>query len=150
MNPRKIFAFVGGAVLLAAAWRAWGWQGVALAVGGIVMYLLLHFNRMMQTFKRASERPLGHVGSAVMLNAKLKPGVNLLHVIAMTKALGVQLSKPGEQPEVFRWTDGTNSHVTCEFVNGKLAKWELWRPGEADTPEPGALPPATPDETAPR
>ncbi|MGA0572991.1 glycerate kinase [Variovorax sp. VNK109] len=131
MNLRKVSALVGGIVLLAAAWRAWGWQGVALAIGGIIMYLLLHFNRMMQAFKRASERPLGHVGSAVMLNARLKPGVNLLHVIAMTKALGVQLSKPDEQPEVFRWTDGTNSHVTCEFVNGKLAKWELWRPGEA-------------------
>ncbi len=132
MNLRKVFALVGGAVLVAAAWSAWGWAGVALAGGGIVMYLLLHFNRMMQTFKRASERPLGYVGSAVMLNAKLKPGVNLLHVIAMTKALGVQISKPEEQPEVFRWTDGTQSHVTCEFVNGKLEKWELWRPAQEE------------------
>ena len=50
---------------------------------------------------------MGYVGSAVMLNAKLKPGVNLLHVMAMTGALGEQLSPKDEQPEIYRWTDGS-------------------------------------------
>ena len=27
-----------------------------------------------------------------------------------------------------RWTDGSTSTVTCEFVRGKLVKWELFRP----------------------
>ena len=54
--------------------------------------------------------------------------MNLLHVVAMTRALGELLSPKDEQPEVYRWTDGSGSHVTCEFADGKLVKWELVRP----------------------
>ena len=80
--------------------------------------------------KRAADRPKGYVGSAVMLNAKLKPGVNLLHVIAMTEALGEQISADGRRSRrSFRWTDGTQSHVTCEFRHGKLVKWDAVPPG---------------------
>jgi hypothetical protein len=105
------------------------------------MWLLLHFTRMMQVLKRATNRPIGYVDSAVMLNAKLKPGVTLLHVVAMTKALGELKSVKNEQPELFKWTDGTESHVTCEFKGGKLVKWELVRPVEptaqpVESPEP--------------
>jgi hypothetical protein len=132
MNLQKIFVPVLGVVIVAAGWRAYGWAGVALASGGILMWVLLHFNRTLQVLKRAADRPVGYVGSAVMLNAKLKPGVNLLHVIAMTKALGELVSARDEQPEIWRWTDDTASHVTCEFVNGKLVKWTLWRPPAAD------------------
>ena len=64
--------------------------------------------------KRAADRPIGYVGSAVMLNAKLKPGVNLCTWSAMTRALGEQLSPKDEQPEIYRWTDGSASHVTCD------------------------------------
>jgi hypothetical protein len=70
------------------------------------------------------------VDSAVMLNAKLQKGRTLMHVIAMTKALGELLSVKDVQPEVFRWTDGTQSHVTATFVDGKLQSWELFRPAE--------------------
>ena len=63
-----------------------------------------------------------------MLNAKLKPGMTLLHVIAMTRALGVQQSPKDEQPEVFVWTDGSLSNVSCTFVGGKLSHHELFRP----------------------
>jgi hypothetical protein len=75
-----------------------------------------------------------------MLNAKLKPGVNMLHVLALTQALGERLSAEGEQPEIFRWTDGGASSVTAEFANGKLVKWTLVRPAEppGDAPAPGA------------
>ena len=44
-----------------------------------------------------------------------------LHVVALTRALGEQLSPKEEQPELFRWTDAAASHVTCEFRNGKLS-----------------------------
>jgi hypothetical protein len=104
---------------------------VAVVAGALVMWLLLHFTRMMTVLKRAADRPIGHVSSAVMLNAKLKKGVNLMHVIAMTRALGEQLSPKDEQPEFFRWTDGGGSHVTCEFRDGKLTAWELVRPEPA-------------------
>jgi hypothetical protein len=49
------------------------------------MWLLLHFTRLMTIVRRASNQPIGYVGSAVMLNAKLKPKVSLMHVIAMTR-----------------------------------------------------------------
>ncbi len=128
MNLQKIFAPILGVVLVAAAWRAYGWPGVALVTSGLIMWLLLHFTRLTRVLGKTSARPVGYVGSAVMLNAKLKPGFNLLHVIAMTEALGERLSPEGEEPEIFRWTDGGASSVTCEFVKGKLARWTLFRP----------------------
>ena len=131
MNFQRILVPVAGAALVAFAWRAYGWQGVALVLGGIVMWVMLHFTRMTQLLKRAADQPVGYVGSAVMLNAKLRPNLTLLHVIGLTRALGEQLSPKDEQPEVYRWTDGTDSHVTCEFVQGKLVKWTLERPAAA-------------------
>jgi len=132
MNFQKIFLPIVGAAMVAVAWQAYGWQGAALAGGALVMFLLLHFNRMMHVLKKAAERPKGYVASAVMLNAKLKPGVNLLHVMAMTQSIGEQLSEDGAPTEIFRWTDGSQSSVTCEFTRGKLAKWTLERPPEAE------------------
>ncbi|MCJ0765443.1 glycerate kinase [Variovorax terrae] len=128
MNFQKIIVPVVGVVLVAVAYRAYGWGGVAIVAGAAVMWMLLHFTRMMQVLRRAANRPVGYVDSAVMLNAKLKPGMTLLHVVAMTRALGEGRSPKDEQPELFRWTDGSESHVTCEFLNGKLVKWELVRP----------------------
>ena len=128
MNLQKIITPVLGVILVAAAWRAYGWGGVAIVATGIVMWVLLHFTRLTQVLKRTANQPVGYVGSAVMLNAKLKPGVNLLHVLAITRSLGERLSAEGEQPEIYRWTDGGASSVTGEFVNGKLVKWTLVRP----------------------
>ena len=131
MNWRKIFIPIGIIVLVFSAYRAYGPQGILTVSGGLVMWGLLHFTRLMNVMGKAAKRPIGHVGSAVMLNAKLKPGVNLMHVVAMTRSLGQPLFAEGEQPEVYRWTDGSRSHVTCEFVNGRLARWELVRPAPA-------------------
>ena len=102
--------------------------------GGLVMWGLLHYTRLMNVMQKARHNPIGYVASAVMLNAKLKPGVNLMHVMAMTRALGEQLSAEGQEPEVYRWTDGTKSHVTCKFFNGRLASWELVRPAPGEEP----------------
>jgi hypothetical protein len=139
MNLQKIVLPILGVVIVAVAYRGYGWAGVALAASGIVMWMLLHFTRMMKVMQRASKRPVGYCDSAVMLNAKLRPGVNLLHVMAMTRALGEQVSPKEQQPELYRWTDGSGSHVTCEFRNGKLVKWELFRP---EAPAEEAQPPA--------
>ena len=128
MNFQKIVLPVLGVVIVAVAWRGYGWPGVAMAATGIVMWMLLHFTRMMKVLQRASKRPVGYCDSAVMLNAKLRPGVNLMHVLAMTRALGEQITPKEQQPEVYRWTDGSASTVTCEFAHGKLVKWELFRP----------------------
>ena len=128
MNLQKIITPILGVILIAAAWRAYGWGGVAIAATGVVMWVLLQFTRLTQVLKRTANQPIGYVGSAVMLNAKLKPGVNLLHVLAVTRSLGERLSAEGSQPEIYRWTDGSASSVTAEFANGKLVKWTLLRP----------------------
>lgn len=128
MNFQKLLVPVGAIVLLGLAWRSGGWGGVALAGGAIVMFLLLHFHRAMQVLKRAAERPIGYVASAVMLNAKLRKGVTLMHVIAMTRALGEQRSPKDEQPELYRWTDTGGSYVDAVFSGGKLQSWTLTRP----------------------
>ena len=134
MNFQKILIPVAGVAAVALAYRQYGWLGVAAVATGLVMWVLLHFTRMMTVLKRAANRPIGYVGSAVMLNAKLKPGATLMHVIAMTRALGQLQSAKDVQPEIFRWTDGTQSHVTCTFVGGKLAHHELFRPVENELP----------------
>ena len=128
MNLRNIFVPAGVIGLVLVGYASAGWPGVAAVVGGLVMWALLHFTRIMNVMKKAANRPMGYVGSAVMLNARLKPGVNLMHVMAMTQSLGERLSAENAQPEVYRWTDGTQSHVTCEFANGRLQKWTLERP----------------------
>ncbi|MES2484025.1 MAG: glycerate kinase [Pseudomonadota bacterium] len=137
---KKIVFPLAGLAIAYLAWRAYGLPGLAAAGGGIVMWLMLHFTRTMHVLKQAADRPIGHVGSAVMLNAKLKPGVNLLHVMAITRSLGDQQSPPDAQPEVFRWTDTGGSSVTCEFEGGRLVRWRLARPvtEEAAPAEPGA------------
>ena len=134
MNFQKILIPAAGIAAVALAYRQYGWLGVAAVATGLVMWLLLHFTRLMTVLKRAADRPIGYVGSAVMLNAKLKPGMSLMHVIAMTRALGQLQSEKDAQPEVFRWTDATDSHVTCTFVAGKLAHHALFRPAESELP----------------
>jgi hypothetical protein len=128
MNLQKILvplAIIGGAAL---AWQSYGWKGIVVIVSVLMFGILLHFSRMMQVLKRAAHRPVGYVDSAVMLNAKLKPGATLLHAVALTRSLGLLKSIKGEQPEVFEWKDGSESVVTCTFVGGKLAHHVLDRP----------------------
>ncbi len=144
MRLQNILIPLGAIVLVVAGYQGWGWPGVALAVGALTFWLMLHFTRLMHVLKRAANSPIGFVGSAVMLQAKLKPGMTLMHVIAMTRALGEQLSPPDTQPEQYRWTDASQASVTCDFAHGKLLRWSFQRPETADpglTTRPG-LPPA--------
>ena len=135
MNLQKIpfqkvlvpLAIIGGAAL---AYRSYGWPGIAVVVTFLVFGILLHFTRLMTILKRAANRPIGHVDSAVMLNAKLKPGATLMHVVAMTRSLGLLKSAKDVQPEVFEWKDAGESVVTCTFVGGKLLHHVLVRPGQ--------------------
>lgn len=128
LNLRNILVPLGAVALIGFGFYAYGWAGVAAVAGGMVMWALLHFTRLVNVMKKAAKHPIGYVGSAVMLNARLAQGVNLMHVVAMTQALGELLSPEGTDPEIYRWTDGTRSHVTCEFHHGKLVKWTLVRP----------------------
>ncbi|TAG27220.1 MAG: glycerate kinase [Burkholderiales bacterium] len=132
MNFKSIVLWIVGAAFIALGYQKYGWPGVAVVIGGIVFWMLLHFTRMMTVLKRASNAPMGYVGSAVMLNAKLKKGVNLLHVMALTRSIGLLQTEKDVQPEIYRWQDGGGSHVTCTFTNGKLASWELCRPAPSE------------------
>ena len=138
MNLRRFLVPLGLMVLLVGAFRSAGWPGVAAVSGAVLMWLLLHFTRLMAVMRRAADRPVGYVDSAVMLNVKLRSGVPLLHVLALTRALGEALTPPGTQPERFRWTDAGGSHVTCEFRNGRLVEWQLVRPPQEDGDLPGS------------
>lgn len=118
--------------LLAFAWYAYSWPGLAAVGGGLVMWLLLHWTRLVTVMKRAASQPIGWVASAVMLNAKLRPGVNLLHVTAMTRSLGERLSAEGEEPERYRWTDNGGSSVTVILQRGRVTAWDMQRPPAQD------------------
>jgi len=128
MGWQRIGVVLAAVALGAGAWRAGGWQGLALAASALVLWFLLYYTRLLAVMKRAADRPIGHVGSAVMLNARLKPGLPLLHVIALTRALGQRLSADGAEPEVYRWSDAGESSVTTEFEGGRLKAWRLERP----------------------
>jgi hypothetical protein len=128
MNFKSILLWSGGAVVVAVAYQKYGWPGVVAVSGAIVMWMLLHFTRMLTVLKRAANQPMGYVASAVMLNVKLKKGVTLLHTIALTRSLGLLQTDKDAQPEIYRWQDAGGSHVTCTFMDGKLQSWELYRP----------------------
>ncbi len=142
MNFSKILIPIGVVIFVAGAWHQFQWQGVAIATGAVVMWVLLHFTRMVTVLSRAANRPVGHVASAVMLNVKLQKGVNLMHVIALTKSLGERLSDANTQPEIYKWTDAGDSYVVCTFKGGKLISWEMTRP--AAEPEAAAAETAAP------
>ena len=139
MNFQRYLVPIGAVGLTAWAWQSMGWMGVAMVFSGGVMWLLLYFTRLVQIMKRASKRPIGYVDSAVMLNAKLKTGLSLMHVIAMTRALGQLETEKDAQPEVFTWRDGTESVVRCTFASGKLQSWVLTRPEAAPDSETSVL-----------
>ena len=135
MNWRSLLIPLLALLFMGWAYHAYGWPGVLFVVTGGVMWILLNFYRLVALLKRAANRPIGFVDSAVMLNAKLKPRVTLMHVIALTRSLGQLESEKDTQPEIYTWTDGTESTVRCEFREGRLVQWELSRPTPPEAPE---------------
>jgi len=129
---KKVAVGVIAVVVLAGAWRAGGVAGLVLVVTAMVTWGLFHFTRVMRVLRSAGERPVGRVESAVMLNAGLKQRASLLHVVAATQALGERISEKDAEPAIYRWSDAGGAHVTCEFANGKLVKWTLERPADAE------------------
>ena len=112
------------------AYRAYAWPGVALAAGGAVMWVLLHMTRMMVVLKRTAQRPVGCVGSAVMMHARLERGQTLLQLLALAGSLGQRVDgshSNSAQREQYRWTDSSQATVLCTLEHGKLTHWELLR-----------------------
>jgi hypothetical protein len=127
MNP--LLGWILAVLVVITGWQSYGWQGVFFALTIVVFWLLLQFNRSIRVMKNAAGAPKGHLDSAVMFNAKLKAGMQLMQVLALTKSLGVKLS---DSPETWRWTDEGGSSVTLVLDNGRLRSWTLDRPQATD------------------
>ena len=119
----------------ALAYVQYGWQGVLFAITMVVFWLLLQFSRAMRVMRMAANAPVGHVDSAVMLQAKLKTGMRLLEILPLTRSLG---RKVADDPETFVWTDTSGAAVRVELVNGRCTRWQLERPEPPAEAEPPA------------
>ena len=128
MNP--VLGWGMAAVAVVAGWYSYGWPGVALAASVIVFWLLIQFNRSLKVLRNAGSAPVGHIDSAVMLNAKLQAGMPMIKVVALTKSLGRRVS---DTPERWAWADAGGSEVVLSFDKGICKSWVLNRP--ADTAE---------------
>ena len=118
-------------VAVALGYMQYGWPGAAMAISAAVFWLLLQFTRAMRAMRTAGTAPVGSVASAVMLNAKLRTGQRLMDVIVLTRSLGEKLS---DEPETYRWTDGSGVSVTVELAKGQCVRWTLARP-VSETPD---------------
>lgn len=122
--------WIGGALALAALVLGgvlYGWKGVILALTGVVFWLLMQFTRLMRVMRMAGSSPVGHVDSAIMLNAKLKPGMKLVDVLPLTLSLG---RKTADTPETYVWADPGGVSVEVVLEGGRVARWSLQRPAE--------------------
>lgn len=126
MSPLLGWGLVGAA-LAAGAW-SYGWRGIVLALTVVAFWLLLQFSRTLRTMRLAAQRPVGSVDSAVMLQARLKPGMTMIEVLPLTRSLGSQVGEL--DAETYRWTDAGGSSVLAVFRNGRLLQWQLDRPAE--------------------
>lgn len=124
------------ALALGIGWSGFGWQGVVLAVTVIAFWLLLQFNRAVRVMRRAAERPVGSVDSAVMLNARLRRGLALWQVIALTRSLGRPLDAAQDRQV---WRDAGGAEVQLRFRGGRLHDWALHRPPDGAEPHPDAV-----------
>lgn len=130
MNP-----WVGwtlAALAIAVGYAQYGWRGVVLGVTIVVFWLLLQFGKAMRAMRVAAQAPVGHVASAVMLHAKLQPGMRLLEILPLTRSLG---RKVADDPETFEWSDASGSTVRVELVGGRCRHWTLTRPAGDPTEE---------------
>jgi len=131
MSP--LFGWALALLALAAGWQAYRWQGLLLAFSVIVFWLLLQFSRSVRVMRMTTGAPVGHVPSAVMLNASLAKGWPMLKVLPLTRSLGRRVS-PADQtdPEVWAWADEGGAQVAVTFVKGRVTQWVLTRPEVAD------------------
>ena len=136
-------------VAIALGWFQWGWQGVILAISVVVFWLLLQFSRAMRVMRQAAGAPIGHVDSAVMLNAKLRAGMRLMEIIPLTRSLGQAVEGEPGVPETFTWTDTSGACVRVQLVGGRLRQWSLERPAESPVESPAAAPLAAASDPAP-
>lgn len=123
------------AVAMVVGYLRFGWQGLAVALTITVFWLLLQFSRALRVLHTASANPMGRVPNAVMLQARLSPGMRLPDVLKLTKSLGRKL---GDDPETYAWTDGAGDTVQLQLRDGRVTQWQLLRDASGQAPQAGA------------
>jgi hypothetical protein len=137
----RLVGWILVAAVAALGWRLYGWPGLVMAATVAVFWLLLQFNRTLRVMKNAGRSPVGMVPSAVMLNARLKPGMTMLEMLQVSKSLGRQLADP---PDTWEWADEGGAKVTATLAGAKLQSWQLTRPDSPDDTEDAGAGPASP------
>jgi hypothetical protein len=122
MNPK--LGWLLAAVGAVAGWQAYGWRGLVLVATITAFWLLLQFNRAMRVMRNAAQAPVGHVDSAVMLQAKLHEGMPLIEIVTLTKSLG---HKMADEPETYEWRDDSGAAVNIVLKAGRAVSWTLRR-----------------------
>ena len=125
-----IAAIVVGAVFF-------GWKGAILGLSCIVFFLLMQFSQLMKVMRTAQNAPLGHVASAIMLNAKLQAGMKLVDLIRLCRSLGVKVDD-----NTYRWTDTGGDAVDVVMAQGAVAGWTLIRAQSTEPESPSDTPAA--------
>jgi len=123
MNPW--FGIALALAAFAAGYAGYGWRGLLLAASVTAFWLLLQASRLLRVMRATAEAPVGQVGSAVMLNAKLQAGMKLSALLPLTRSLGKKIST---EPEIFEWTDAGGIRVEVELHGGQVTRWTLHRP----------------------
>ena len=134
MTPRldlssPLLGWLLAAAAVGGGYALYGWQGALLGITVVVFWLLLQFSRALRAVRDAAGAPLGTVRSAVMLNARLKPGMTMAQVLALTRSIGIRVETSGEA-EVWRWQDAGAVAVRLVFRGGRLDGWEMERPAD--------------------
>jgi hypothetical protein len=126
------------AAALVGGYLSYGWKGLVLGLTVIVFWLLLQFSRSLRALRDASARPVATVDNAVMLHAKVQPGMRLVDVLKLTRSLG---RRTAEVPETFVWADAGGDEVQVMLTGGRVTEARLVRTGApVSSPErsPGA------------
>ncbi len=130
---KPVAAWSLAAAALVAGWLGYGWRGIVLALTVIVFWLLLQFSRTLRVMRKAAGAPIGHVASAVMLHSRLREGMTLAQILALTGSLGERIAAPGDAAEEqWRWRDEGGAAVTVRMRDGRLFGWTLDRPQPRD------------------
>jgi hypothetical protein len=125
------------ALAVAAGWWAYGWQGIVVVLTLVVFWLLLQFSRALRAMRTAAARPVGCVDNAVMLHARLRPGMRLVDIIVLTRSLGRELGDDTAPTlERYAWSDGSGDAVVVELRDGRCTGWRLERAAGAAAERP--------------
>ena len=94
----------------------------------IVFWLMLQFSRTLRVLRATADAPVGQVASAVMLHSRLREGMALADVLALTRSLGVQAAVDADADEAWRWNDAGGAGVVVLLREGRVRRWRLERP----------------------